>query len=63
MVATRRVDLCTGPVHEKEGAGYYCPLRPDRWPEDGDWEAWCAECRAGYERHEELRGDLRREDA
>lgn len=33
------------------------------WPEDGDWDAFCRECREGFERGQERLGDCERDDS
>jgi len=34
---------CPGLQHDYDGAGHYCPLCPEAYPDD--WEAFCRECR------------------
>lgn len=52
---------CPGPVHEWEGAGYFCPLDPRLDPEN--WEEHCATCQARREHWEELGGDIGRDES
>ena len=38
---------CLGLEHEPEGANFVCRPFPELFPEDGNWDEWCAECERG----------------
>lgn len=37
---------CHGPLHEPDGASYYCPLYPGHEPQGETWDDCCDDCDA-----------------
>ncbi len=57
-----RSNTCTGPRQSLITGELYCSADVmHNWPEDGDWERFCTECREGYDAHIDQQIDQREE--